>query len=175
MRSRGFLARSVEGANFVTSALPGIVTALALVTVAIRFARPLYQSVALVLAAYVLLFLPRALVNVRAGLAQVPPSLSEQSHVAGGQPRRDLRARHAAADRTRGRCGSRARLCRGRNRIDRDADPRSERNQYAVDALLVIGSELDYAAAAPYALIMVVLAFPVTLVLLHQSTRVAAS
>ena len=32
-------------------------------------------------------------------------------------------------------------------------------------------SELDYAAAAPYALIMVILAVPVTLVLLRQATR----
>ncbi len=44
VRSNGVLARAVEGANYVTSSLPGIVTALALVTVAIHFARPLYQS-----------------------------------------------------------------------------------------------------------------------------------
>ena len=44
VRSSGVLARAVEGANYVTSSLPGIVTALALVTVAIHFARPLYQS-----------------------------------------------------------------------------------------------------------------------------------
>lgn len=36
VRCRGALPRIVEGANFVTSSLPGIVTALALVTVAIR-------------------------------------------------------------------------------------------------------------------------------------------
>ena len=35
-------------------------------------------------------------------------------------------------------------------------------------------SELDYAAAAPYALVLVVLAIPVTLVLFRQSTKVAA-
>ena len=35
VRSSGVLARVVEGANYVTSSLPGIVTALALVTVAI--------------------------------------------------------------------------------------------------------------------------------------------
>ena len=36
VRYSGFLARVVEGTNFVTSSMPGIVTALALVTVAIR-------------------------------------------------------------------------------------------------------------------------------------------
>ena len=40
VRSSGVLARVVEGANFVTSSLPGIVTALALVTVTIHFAPP---------------------------------------------------------------------------------------------------------------------------------------
>ena len=37
-----------------------------------------------------------------------------------------------------------------------------------------LSSELDYAAAAPYALVLVVLAIPVTLVLFRQSTKVAA-
>jgi iron(III) transport system permease protein len=37
-----------------------------------------------------------------------------------------------------------------------------------------LSSELDYAAAAPYALMLVVLSIPVTLLLLRQSTKVAA-
>ena len=47
VRSRGVLARVVEGANYITSSLPGIVTALALVTVTIHVAPPLYQTVVL--------------------------------------------------------------------------------------------------------------------------------
>jgi iron(III) transport system permease protein len=35
-------------------------------------------------------------------------------------------------------------------------------------------SELDYAAAAPYALVLVLLAIPVTVVLFRQSTKAAA-
>src|SRR5262249_60573910 len=61
VRSNGVPARVVEGSNYITSSLPGIVTALALVTVAIHFVRPLYQSVPLIVFAYVLLFMPRAL------------------------------------------------------------------------------------------------------------------
>ena len=37
-----------------------------------------------------------------------------------------------------------------------------------------LSSELDYAAAAPYALLLVLLAIPVTLVLYRQATRTAA-
>ncbi|MDL2424614.1 hypothetical protein M2C68_18520, partial [Pseudomonas sp. BAgro211] len=52
-----------------------MVIALALVSVTIRFAQPLYQTVFTVLLAYVLMFLPRALVSLRAGLAQAPVEL----------------------------------------------------------------------------------------------------
>ena len=37
-----------------------------------------------------------------------------------------------------------------------------------------LSSELNYAAVAPYALVMVVLAAPVTMVLFRQSTKAAA-
>jgi iron(III) transport system permease protein len=37
-----------------------------------------------------------------------------------------------------------------------------------------LSSELDYAAAAPYALLLVLLSIPVTMVLLRQSTKAAA-
>ena len=37
-----------------------------------------------------------------------------------------------------------------------------------------LSSELDYAAAAPYALLLVALSVPVTLVLFRQSTKAAA-
>ena len=137
VRSNGVLARAVEGANYITSSLPGIVTALALVTVAIHFARPLYQSVPLIVFAYVLLFMPRALVNVRAGLAQVPPSLEEASRSLGSSPSATffrvtlrLTAPAAAAGRVTG-------IRRGGNGIDRDAAARAHRHPDAVDAVLV--------------------------------------
>jgi iron(III) transport system permease protein len=37
-----------------------------------------------------------------------------------------------------------------------------------------LSSELDYAAAAPYALLLILLSIPVTMVLLRQSTKAAA-
>jgi iron(III) transport system permease protein len=37
-----------------------------------------------------------------------------------------------------------------------------------------LSSELDYAAAAPYAMLLVLLSIPVTMVLLRQSTKAAA-
>ena len=72
IRRRGRFSRFLEGGTYISSSLPGIVVALALVTVSIRYLHPLYQSVAVVIAGYALLFLPRDLVNLRAGLAQAP-------------------------------------------------------------------------------------------------------
>ncbi len=86
VRYPGPMARALESINYVTSSLPGIVTALALVTITIRVARPLYQTPALVVVAYLLMFLPRALVNLRAGLAQVPFGLEEAARSLGKNP-----------------------------------------------------------------------------------------
>ena len=60
--------------------------ALALVTVTLRLVPPLYQTVATVMAAYVVIFLPRALVSLRAGIAQVPESLEEAARSLGSSP-----------------------------------------------------------------------------------------
>jgi iron(III) transport system permease protein len=174
VRSHGLLARVVEGANYVTSSLPGIVTALALVTVTIHVARPLYQSVALIVFAYVLLFMPRALVNVRAGLAQVPTSLEEASRSLGSSPtatffRVTLRLTAPAAA---------AGACLVFVAVATELTATLLLAPTGTRTLSMrfwsYSSELDYAAAAPYALTLVVLAIPVTLVLFRQSTKVAA-
>ena len=174
VRSSGVLARVVEGANFVTSALPGIVTALALVTVTIRVAPALYQSVVLIVCAYVLLFMPRALVSVRAGLAQVPTSLEEASRSLGKSPsatfiRVTLRLTAPAAA-----AGASLVFVAVATELTATLILAPTGTRTLSMRFWSLASELDYAAAAPYALALVVLAIPVTLVLFRQSTKVAA-
>ncbi|OBI84811.1 iron ABC transporter permease [Mycobacterium sp. E740] len=174
VRSSGFLARAVEGANYVTSSLPGIVTALALVTVSIHFARPLYQSVALIVFAYVLLFMPRALVNVRAGLAQVPTSLEEASRSLGSSPtatffRVTLRLTAPAAA-----AGASLVFVAVATELTATLLLAPTGTRTLSMLFWSFSSELDYAAAAPYALALVLLAIPVTLLLYRQSTKAAA-
>ena len=60
--------------------------ALALVTVTIRLAPPLYQTVSTVVVAYAIMFMPRAMVALRSGLAQAPPSLEEAARALGLSP-----------------------------------------------------------------------------------------
>jgi len=77
VRYRGRLSTVLERCTYFGSALPGIVVALALVTISIRFAQPLYQTTPVLVLAYAILFLPRAMVNVRSALLQAPPQLEE--------------------------------------------------------------------------------------------------
>jgi iron(III) transport system permease protein len=175
VRSSGVLARAVEGANFITSSLPGIVTALALVTVAIHAVRPLYQSVPLIIFAYVLLFMPRALVNVRAGLAQVPPSLEEASRSLGSSPsetffRVTLRLTAPAA--AAGACMVFVAVA---TELTATLLLAPTGTRTLAMQFWSYSSELDYAGAAPYALALVLLAMPVTVLLFRQSQKVTAA
>ncbi|MGA8256545.1 MAG: iron ABC transporter permease [Nocardioides sp.] len=77
VRHRGWLTAVVERSAYTASAVPGIVVALALVTVSIRWVPSVYQTVLLLLVGYAVLFLPRALVSVRATLELVPPVLED--------------------------------------------------------------------------------------------------
>ncbi len=86
VRRPGPFASVIERATYVSAGLPGIVIALALVTVVIGHARPLYQTEALLLVAYSILFLPRAMVAVRAAIAQAPKSLEEVGRTLGCSP-----------------------------------------------------------------------------------------
>jgi iron(III) transport system permease protein len=67
----------IERAAYLAQGVPGIVVALALISLTVQWAGPLYQSPALLVVAYAILFLPLALVSVRATLAQIPPGLEE--------------------------------------------------------------------------------------------------
>lgn len=172
--SRGPLARAVEGATFVTSSLPGIVTALALITATIQFLPPLYQTSALLIGAYVLLFLPRALVSLRAGLAQVPPSLEEASRSLGVTPawsflRVTLRLIAPAAA-----AGASLVFVAVATELTATLLLAPVGTRTLATWFWTYSSELDYAAAAPYALLLVALSIPVTFVLIRQATRAAA-
>lgn len=174
VRYRGFFARFVEGSNFVTSSMPGIVTALALVTVALGVAAPLYQTAALVLAAYVLMFMPRAMVNLRSGLAQVPTGIEEASRSLGVSPtwtfvRVTLRLTAPAAA-----AGASLVFVAVATELTATLLLAPTGTNTLAMRFWSLSSELDYAAAAPYALLLVALSVPVTLVLFRQSTRAAA-
>ena len=86
VRYPGWFATVVERASYIGFALPGIAVALSLVFFGIRYATPLYQSMALLIFAYAVLFLPTAIGAGRTRLLQVSPQLEEAARVLGKRP-----------------------------------------------------------------------------------------
>jgi len=76
-RYDGWLVNLLERAAYLAQSIPGIVVALALVSLTVHSIRPLYQSTLLLLIAYSIVFLPLALVSVRSALTQAQPGLEE--------------------------------------------------------------------------------------------------
>ena len=78
VRHPGRPAMAVERSTYLVLAMPGLVIALALTYFSERYAAGfLYQSTAMLIAAYAIMFFPLALVAVRASVAQAPPGLEE--------------------------------------------------------------------------------------------------
>jgi iron(III) transport system permease protein len=76
--------RLFERSTFLVLAMPGLVIALALSYFAERYAHGFgYQSAALLIVAYAILFFPLALVGVRASVAYAPVSLDEAARSLG--------------------------------------------------------------------------------------------
>jgi iron(III) transport system permease protein len=82
-RYPGRAARMAEASTYVGYALPGLVVALAFVFLTAARVPLLYQSVPLVVLAYVVLFLPQAVEPLKGGLLQVSPRIEEAGRTLG--------------------------------------------------------------------------------------------
>ncbi|WP_367847831.1 ABC transporter permease [Rhodoferax sp. WC2427] len=173
IRKPGKLQRLVEACNYMVGSLPGVVVALALVTITVRVALPLYQTVATILLAYMLMFLPRALVSLRAGISQAPVELEHAARSLGRTPTQALWSitlRLAAP----GAAAGMAMVALGiTNELTATLLLAPTGTQTLATAFWAFSSEIDYAAAAPYALMMVLLSMPMTWLLYVQSKRTA--
>lgn len=76
-RQKNRLVRWIERSIYLAYALPGIVIALALVFFGANYARWLYQSLPLLILAYIILFLPQGVASLRSSLLQIDPRLEE--------------------------------------------------------------------------------------------------
>ena len=173
IRAPGRLQRVLESCNYLVGSLPGIVVALALVTITVRVALPIYQTVLTVLLAYALMFLPRALISLRAAIAQAPVELEQAARSLGRTPAQALWSvtmRLAAP----GVASAMALVFLGiSNELTATLLLAPNGTQTLATAFWSLSSEIDYAAAAPYALLMVLLSLPLTWLLYTQSRRSA--
>jgi iron(III) transport system permease protein len=86
VRFRSRWSSLLEGIAYAGFALPGIVIALALVRFASQYTPLIYQTMVLLIFAYVLRFLPQALGTVRAALLTVSPNVEEAARSLGHPP-----------------------------------------------------------------------------------------
>ncbi|MFG2054423.1 ABC transporter permease [Micromonospora sp. NPDC048930] len=85
-RAPGRVATALDRLTYVAHALPGVVIGLSLVFFAVNVVYPLYQSVWLLALAYATLFLPLAVGAVASAAAQSPPAVEEAARSLGRGP-----------------------------------------------------------------------------------------
>ena len=164
----------MERLTYLAGALPSIVVALALITVTIRFARPIYQSAITLIAAYVLLFLPQG-DGHPAGRAAAGAARAR-----GCRPRARRRtSRHAApggaaTGRTRHLLRRRAGVYRGATELTATLLLSPIGTTTLATRFWSLAGSIDYVQAAPYAAMMIIISAPVTYLLLQQSRGCAA-
>ena len=83
VRFQSRLSRFFERSIYIGFGLPGVVVALSLVFFGINVARPLYQSIWLLIFAYGVLFLPASVGALRSSLLQVSPRVEEAAQSLG--------------------------------------------------------------------------------------------
>lgn len=83
VRYPGLVSALIERASYTGFALPGIVVALSLVFFGANYAPWLYQTVGMLVLAYVVLFIPQAVGAMRAALLQVSPRIEDAARSLG--------------------------------------------------------------------------------------------
>jgi iron(III) transport system permease protein len=171
IRAPSRVQRALEACHYYVGALPGVIVALALVTITVRVALPLYQTMATLLLAYLLMFLPRALVGLRASIAQAPIELERAAVSLGKHPvvaiwKTTLRLAAPGA------AASAALVALGiANELTGTLMLAPNGTRTLAMRFWSYTSELNFAAAAPYAVLMVVLSLPLVLLLRLEADR----
>ncbi|MGH3493144.1 MAG: ABC transporter permease [Sciscionella sp.] len=167
-RHRGRVATGVERSTYVAHALPGIVIALSLVFVAIHLFPLMYQTLPLLIFGYAILFLPMAMVGVRSALSQASPTLTEAARALGQRPVTVLR-RVTLPLITPG-LGAAAALVflLVATELTTTLLLAPTGTQTLATAVWSATGTLSYAAAAPYAALMVIISVPAVYLLTRK-------
>ncbi len=90
-RSDGWFSSLPERATYVGYAMPGVVLGLALIFLGLKYVNVLYQTVALLVFAYVVRFIPQAVGAVESSILQVDPKHGEAARSMGDSALRSFR------------------------------------------------------------------------------------
>ncbi|HKJ58062.1 MAG TPA: iron ABC transporter permease [Halobacteriales archaeon] len=91
-RYRSTLTTLIDRATYVGFAFPGLVLGLALVYFGSAYAPALYQTIPLLIFAYVVRFLPQSVGSIRSSVLQVDPRLGEAARTLGRTPMEAFRS-----------------------------------------------------------------------------------
>jgi iron(III) transport system permease protein len=166
-RHRTWFAVAVERVTYLAASLPGVVVALALITLTIGLARPLYQTTTVLVLAYVVLFIPRAMVATRAAIAAVPPELGDAARALGDGPVRAFLRVQLPLMLRGTMAGFALVFIAVSTELTATLLLAPTGTQTLATAFWDASASLDYAAAAPYATALVLLSAPLTYLLLH--------
>lgn len=91
VRYPGRLTTAIERCTYIGFGLPGIVVALSLVFLGANYLPFIYQTLPMLVFAYLVLFLPQSVGTIRSSLLQVNPQLEESARSLGRTPWQTLR------------------------------------------------------------------------------------
>jgi iron(III) transport system permease protein len=171
VRVRSRTSTLLERATYLGSSVPGIVVALALVTVSIRATPWLYQTVPVLLAAYAILFLPRAIVTVRAAVEQSPRLYDDVAASLGSTAVDRLRRITLPLLAPGIGAGAALVFLAVVTELTATLLLAPTGTTTLATAFWSASSALEYGAAAPYALVMVLLSAPATVLLSRDARR----
>ena len=171
VRARGRVSTLLERSTYLGSAVPGIVVALALVTISIRATPWLYQTVPVLLAAYAILFLPRAIVTVRSAVEQSPRLYDDVAASLGSSAVDRLRRVTLPLLAPGIGAGAALVFLAVVTELTATLLLAPTGTITLATAFWSASSGLEYGAAAPYAVIMVLLSAPATVLLSRDARR----
>ncbi len=171
VRARGRISTLLERSTYLGSAVPGIVVALALVTLSIRATPWLYQTVPVLIAAYAVMFLPRAVVTVRAAVEQAPRLYDDVAASLGSTSLDRLRRITLPLLAPGLGAGAALVFLAVVTELTATLLLAPTGTTTLATAFWSASSALEYGAAAPYAVVMVLLSAPAAVLLSRDARR----
>ncbi len=168
-RDRG--TRLMESASYVAHGLPPIVIAISMVSLGVVLLRPIYQREPLLILAYTVLFVPLAIGSVRSAVEAAPIRLEEVARSLGHPPLRAFGTVTARVALPGIAAGAALVLLTCMKELPVTLLLHPTGTDTLATRLWSYSSVSDYAAAAPYALALLVFAAVPTAVLGMWSTR----
>ena len=138
-------------------------------TMHVRFIRPKLRC-----SAYLLMFMPRALINLRAGIARAPVELENVARSLGSTPAKALWSVTMRLAAPGAAAGAALVFLGVSNELTATLLLSPLGTRTLSTGFWALTSEIDYVAAAPYAMLMILISLPLTAILYMQSKNCRA-